>query len=134
MITSMYPVLMSTDVAATATFFRDAFALETVVEIDWYVSLRSGAFELAVLDATHDSIPDGFRTAATGLLVNIEVEDVDAEHERLVTRGGALVAQELRSETFGQRHVILVAPGGVLVDVIQPIPITDPELLGTQGG
>jgi len=133
-ITSMYPVLMSTDVAATATFFRDAFALETVVEIDWYVSLRSGAFELAVLDATHDSIPDGFRTAATGLLVNIEVEDVDAEHERLVTRGGALVAQELRSETFGQRHVILVAPGGVLVDVIQPIPITDPELLGTQGG
>ena len=49
---------------------------------------------------------------------------MDAEHERLVTRGGAQVAQELRSETFGQRHVILVAPGGVLVDLIQPIPVT----------
>ncbi|KQR11818.1 VOC family protein [Cellulomonas sp. Leaf334] len=129
MITSIYPVLMSTDVAATTAFFRDAFALETVFESDWYVSLRSGAFELAVLDASHDSIPAGYRTPATGILVNIEVEDVDAEHERLVTRGGAPVAQELRSETFGQRHVILVAPGGVLVDVIQPIPITDPALL-----
>ena len=134
MITSIYPVLMSNDVAATTEFFRDAFALETVFESDWYVSLRSGTFELAVLDSTHESIPAGHRTAAAGVLVNIEVEDVDAEHERLVTRGGAAVAQGLRSETFGQRHVILVAPGGVLVDVIQPIPITDPALLGHQDG
>lgn len=134
MITSIYPVLMSTDVAATAAFFHDAFALETVFASDWYVSLRSGAFELAVLDASHESIPAGYRTPATGMLVNIEVENVDAEHARLVTRGVATVAQELRSETFGQRHVILVAPGGVLVDVIQPIPITDPEILAQLGG
>ena len=124
MITSIYPVLMSTDVAATAAFFRDAFALETAFESDWYVSLRSGAFELAVLESTHETIPAGHRTPAGGVLVNIEVEDVDAEYERLVTRGGAPVALDLRSETFGQRHVILVAPGGVLVDVIQPIPVT----------
>ncbi|KQT02020.1 VOC family protein [Cellulomonas sp. Leaf395] len=122
MITSIYPVLMSTDVVATTAFFRDAFALETVFESDWYVSLRSGAFELAVLDATHETIPAAYRTAATGLLVNIEVDDVDAEYDRLTRRGDATVAQDLRSETFGQRHVILVAPGGVLVDVIQPIP------------
>ena len=125
MITSIYPVLMSTDVAATTEFFRERFALETVFESDWYVSLRSGAFELAVLDAAHETIPDGYRTPAAGLLVNVEVEDVDAEYERLVTRGGASVALDLRSETFGQRHVILVAPGGVLVDVIQPIPVVE---------
>lgn len=122
MITSIYPVLMSTDVAATAAFFRDAFALEPTYETDWYVSLRSGAFELAVLDSTHETIPDGYRTPAAGVLVNVEVDDVDAEHDRLVTHGGVRVAQELRSETFGQRHVILVAPGDVLVDLIQPIP------------
>ena len=124
MITSIYPVLMSTDVAETAAFFRHAFAMEAVFEAGWYVSLRSGAFELAVVDSAHETIPAGFRTSAAGILVNIEVDDVDSEYERLVTRGGALVALDLRSETFGQRHVILVAPGNVLVDVIQPIPVT----------
>ena len=125
MITSIYPVLMSTDVTATAGFFRDMFALETVYEADWYVSLRSGEFELAVVDAHHETVPAGYRAPAAGVLVNVEVDDVDAEHERLVARGGAQVALELRSESFGQRHMILVAPGGVLVDVIQPIPFTD---------
>ena len=89
MITSIYPVLMSTDVPATAAFFRDAFELETVFEADWYVSLRSGTFELAVLDAVHETIPAGHRTPARGILVNVEVADVDAEYDRLVTRGGA---------------------------------------------
>ena len=121
MITSIYPVLMSTDVAATTAFFRDAFALDTVFESDWYVSLRSGAFELAVLDSAHETIPAGYRSPASGVLVNVEVDDVDAEYARLVTQVGTPVAQDLRSETFGQRHVILVAPGGVLVDVIQSI-------------
>ena len=124
MITSIYPVLMSTDVTATAGFFRDAFTLETVYETDWYVSLRSGAFELAVVDATHETVPAAYRAPAAGVLVNVEVVDVDAEHDRLVARGGARVALDLRSEAFGQRHMILVAPGGVLVDVIQPIPVT----------
>lgn len=124
MITSVYPVLMSTDVTASAGFFRGAFGFETVFEADWYVSLRHGAWELAVLDARHDTIPTGYRIPAAGVLINIEVDDVDAEYERLVTRGGAQVALDIRSEEFGQRHMILVAPGGVLVDVIQPIEFT----------
>lgn len=124
MITSIYPVLMSADVAGTAAFFRDTFDLDVVFETDWYVSLRSGSWELAVLDATHETIPDGFRTPATGVLVNIEVDDVDAVHARLSTDPRIRIALELRSEEFGQRHFIAVAPGGVLVDVIQPIPFT----------
>ncbi|WP_114559998.1 VOC family protein [Desertihabitans aurantiacus] len=122
MITSLYPVLMSTDVPATAGFFRDAFGLETVFETDWYVSLEHAAWELAVVHAEHPTVPAGHRTPAAGLLVNVEVDDVDAEHARLVGERGLEVALELRTEDFGQRHFIVVAPGGVLVDVIQPIP------------
>lgn len=55
-----------------------------------------------------------------------EVEDVDAEHARLVGVEGRRVALDLRSEDVGQRHFILVAPGDVLVDVIQPIRFTGP--------
>ncbi|MFI0799363.1 hypothetical protein [Amycolatopsis lurida] len=59
-----------------------------------------------------------------GLLLNFEVEDVDAEHRRLVVDAGLPEALSLRSEDFGQRHFIVADPNGVLIDVIQEIPPT----------
>lgn len=123
-ITSIYPVLQVRDVATEARFFVDAFGLDVTFDSDWYVSMRApgdGGFELAVLSETHDTIPDGFRGISSHVLVNIEVEDVDAVHARL-TELGTPIARSLRSEDFGQRHVIAISPAGVLVDVITPIP------------
>ena len=61
MISSVYPVLMSTDVARSAEFFTDSFGFERVFEADWYVSLRRDAWELAqaILDARRDAIGGG---------------------------------------------------------------------------
>jgi len=124
MVTSTYPVLMSVDVAATAGYFVESFGYEPVFESDWYVSLRLDAWELAILDAGHSTIPEGYRTPAAGILINIEVEDVDAEYARLTALPHTRLALDIRSEDFGQRHFIVIAPGGVLVDVIQPIPFS----------
>ena len=125
-LTSMYPVLMSDDVTAAARFYRTYFGFELTFESDWYVSLRRGAWELAILDPGHDSIPAGYRgRAAAGVLVNLEVEDVDAEFDRLVTNGDLAAVLPLRSEAFGQRHFIVAAPDSVLVDVITPIEPDD---------
>ena len=123
MITSVYPVLMSESPAATAGFFVEHFGFEITFEAEWYVSLQHGSHELAVVDATHDTIPDDHRSLAAGVLVNIEVDDVDTLH-RTLTQSNVPVARPLRSEEFGQRHVIVVAPGNVLVDVIEPIEPT----------
>ena len=121
-LTSMYPVLMSDDVTAAARFYRIHFGFELTFESDWYVSMRRGAWELAILDPEHDSIPAAYRgRAATGVLVNLEVEDVDAEYARLVTSGDLAAVLPLRSEAFGQCHFIVAAPDSVLVDVITPI-------------
>lgn len=122
MITSCYPVLMATDVAATAAFFETHFDFERTFAADWYVSLRAGASELAVVAVDHPTVPAGSGTPAAGLLVNIEVDDVDATYARLVGRAGLRPRLELRTETFGQRRFVVEAPGGVLVDVITPIP------------
>ena len=125
MITSIYPVLMSEDVAATdGVLPRRVRARDRRSSPTGTCPCAPAPSSSRCSTSTHETIPAGHRTPAGGVLVNIEVEDVDAEYERLVTRGGAPVALDLRSETFGQRHVILVAPGGVLVDVIQPIPVT----------
>ncbi|WP_308800057.1 VOC family protein [Agromyces silvae] len=120
-VTGFYPVITSTDVAAAAAFYRDALGFETTYESDWYVSLRLDRFELAILDARHETIPEGFRRAPQGVLLNLEVDDVDAVHAALTREHPDRVRLPLRDEDFGQRHVILEAPDGVLLDVIQPI-------------
>lgn len=125
-ITSYYPVLMTRDVAATADFYQRHFGFEALFSADWYVHLQSreaGApVSLAVLDGSHETIPQPARdAAAAGVLLNFEVDDVDAEHERLMAAGLTL-RLPLRDEAFGQRHFIVQGPDGVLIDVIQPIP------------
>lgn len=120
-ITSFYPVLMVDDVAATARFYREELGFETTFEADWYVSLRFEGGELAILDRRHETIPAGFREPVRGLLLNVEVPDAAAEHARLVGERELPERLTLRDEAFGQRHFIVEAPGGVLIDVIEPI-------------
>lgn len=122
---STYPVLLTANVAETVDFYRTHFDYAVTFETDWYVSLQRQRWELAILDRNHPTIPEAHRgAAASGLLLNIEVTDVDAEYDRLVTRGNLDPAVRIRSEAFGQRHFILPAPDGVLIDVISPIEPT----------
>jgi catechol 2,3-dioxygenase-like lactoylglutathione lyase family enzyme len=128
-LTSFYPVIGTSRLAEAHEFYTRLFGFETTFEADWYVSLRRTgppSYELALLDHTHPTVPEGYRRPVRGLLLNFEVADVDAEWERLVVRGGLRPELELRSEPFGQRHFIVADPSGVLIDVITPIP-PDPE-------
>ncbi|MGB5935893.1 MAG: hypothetical protein WBG76_08520, partial [Ornithinimicrobium sp.] len=77
--------------------------------------------ELAILDADHPTVPVGYGTPSAGVLINLEVDDVDAVHQRLVVDGHFETVRSLRSEDFGQRHFIFAGPDDVLIDVITPI-------------
>ncbi|MFJ6782574.1 VOC family protein [Streptomyces yangpuensis] len=121
-----YPVLATRDVAASRDFYIRHLGFEVAFEADWYVSLRrpdAPQYELALLDHTHPSVPEGHRSAIEGgLLLNFEVDDVDREYRRLVAEAGLPAVLPLRTEEFGQRHFIVAAPDGVLVDVITVVP------------
>lgn len=123
--TSVYPVLATADVAATSAFFTTHFGFVPLFQADWYVHLQSATdpgVNLAILARGHQTIPAVARqSTAAGILLNFEVEDVDAEHRRLAA-AGLPVLLPLRDEAFGQRHFILQGPEGVLIDVIRPIP------------
>ena len=123
-ITSYYPVLATADVATAALFYQQYFRFVPRYVSEWYVHLGHrdhAAVALALVAKDHDTVPGPGRVAAQGLLVNFEVEDVDVEYARLVDLG-ADVLLPLKDEPFGQRHFIVRAPDGVLVDVITPIP------------
>ncbi|MFI6901020.1 VOC family protein [Nonomuraea sp. NPDC050394] len=121
-VSSFYPVIGSSRLAESRDFYVRLFGFEVTFEADWYVSLRRDAFELALLNYDHSTVPAAYRKPAQGILLNIEVDDVDAEWERLVLTEGLKPEQEIRTEDFGQRHFIVADPNGVLVDVITNIP------------
>lgn len=127
-LSSFYPVIMTQQIATSRNFYTQHFGFEITFEADWYISLRREGerpYELALLDSTHATIPEGYRQPVQGLLLNFEVDDVDAEYARLVEGAGLPVKLALRSETFGQRHFITADPSGVLIDVISEIPPGD---------
>ncbi len=123
-VASYYPVLMTDDVAGTAAFYQAHFGFVALFAADWYVHLQmqdDASVNLAVLDGDHATVPEAGRGRASGLLLNFEVEDVDAVHARLRAAGLPMLL-ELRDEPFGQRHFITADPNGVLLDIITPIP------------
>lgn len=122
--TSYYPVIMTSDVAATAAFYIEHFRFQALFTSDWYVHLQSVEDEhvtLAVLDYRHETIPEEARTPTRGLLLNFEVEDPDRIYAQAVA-AGLPILKTLRDEVFGQRYFITADPNGVLIDVIKPIP------------
>jgi catechol 2,3-dioxygenase-like lactoylglutathione lyase family enzyme len=123
-LSSFYPVICTDRLAQTRDFYLERLDFEVTFDASWYVSLRrrDSPYELAIVDAEHSTIPEGFRSGVAGLILNFEVDDVDAEYRRLITDGGLEPRLELRSENFGQRHFIVSDPAGVLIDVITEIP------------
>lgn len=126
-IDSYYPVIGTEDVEGTARFYQDLFGFVPAFEADWYVHLTmpdQPAVTLAILDCRHHSVPREGRAAAMGILLNFETDDVDEEYRRLCA-AGATVLLPLRDEPWGQRHFILQAPDGVMIDVIKVTEPTD---------
>ncbi|UNO38406.1 VOC family protein [Streptomyces sp. MST-110588] len=126
-LTGFYPVIGTARLEESRDFYTRLLGFETTFVADWYVSLRrpgNPSYELALIDHTHPTLPERHRVPAQGLLLNFEVQDVDAEWRRLVVHEGLTPQLELRSEEFGQRHFIVTDPNGILIDVITPIEPT----------
>ena len=123
-VTSFNPVIMTADVAASAAFYQSHFGFIPLFTSDWYVHMQlegDPSVNLAIMDGQHDTIPKVGRGRVSGLLLNFEVEDPDAVHDRLKAAGLPILVS-LRDEAYGQRHFITSDPNGVLIDIIKPIP------------
>lgn len=101
-------------------FYVRLFGCEVVYESDWFVLLRLDGTELGFMSPNLESQAPVFRPAfpGQGVWIAVEVDDVDAEHERVRALGVA-VEVALRDEPWGDRHFVVVDPNGIGVDVVQ---------------
>lgn len=122
-INSYYPVLCVSSMKESVAFFKAHFAFEAVFENDWYTHLTmqgNPQINLAIMDSTHESVPESFRKNAQGILLNFELDDVDSFYQECKSQKLSVIL-ELRDEPWGQRHFILSDPSGVMIDVIKLI-------------
>ena len=99
----IFPVVCTDAIEPSRDFYAALLGLEVVLESGWYTLLRApGAPEaqLGLVTRGHPSVPEGFGRRPQGVLVTMEVEDVDAVHDRALGLGvsgrAAMVAVAMR--------------------------------------
>ena len=128
---SLFTVFVTPRLTEARDFYVDHFGFHVVFEADWYLQLHgsrgdaSPPLELAFMRPDVEGQPGALQQAfaGAGAFLTIEVEDVTAEHDRLVAAGVlSNLIVPLRDEAWGQRHFVFRDPAGTFVDVVQPIP------------
>ncbi|MFI9123487.1 VOC family protein [Streptomyces bikiniensis] len=115
MLTSFCPVICTSHMDETRSFYAGLFGFTAAHQTPWYTALvRHGRrqHELALLDHAHPSLPGPLRTPVRAVRLTLTVADGDGAWERLAAHGGVEVAGGDR------RHVVVVDPNGVRLDVV----------------
>ena len=122
-INSYYPVLCVDNLAEVSIFYQTHFGFELAFENDWYTHLTmkdNEAVNIALIQSNHESVPAAYQKQVGGMLLNFEIDDVDALYQSFQDRN-LNILQALRDEESGQRHFIMADPAGVMIDVIKLI-------------
>ena len=100
------------DVGEVQRFYQGLFDLDVIMDLGWVVTLSSGAsmpvqLSLASEGGSGAPVPD----------LSIEVDDVDAIHQRAKAQGVPIV-YALTDEPWGVRRFFLRDPSGKLLNVL----------------
>jgi predicted enzyme related to lactoylglutathione lyase len=106
------PNVFDDDPAATRAFYTGMFELEVAMDMGWIATLSAPGAPTAQVSVFARDGEDG-----RDPFVSIEVDDVDAAHERAV-RLGHEVVYALRDEPWGVRRFMVRDPGGRVVNVL----------------
>ncbi len=110
------------DPEASAQFLEQTFEFEREMDADGFVSLRRPDidFNVIYLRAGLPTFKPRERASRTadGLLIVLVVDEIDAEHERLLATGTAILTP-IETEQWGERYFQVEDPNGVIVQLVQ---------------
>lgn len=94
-------------------FYMEHFDFQLLYESDWYIELI--ARDLASgISFTLPQREEGEFFNGKGLIMSFEVDDVDAEYERLKGEG-LHIYQEMQDKPWGERSFVINDPNGIHV-------------------
>jgi lactoylglutathione lyase len=113
--------LLVDDYPACYRFLNDTLGLECTFggEEDGYASFKAGTGTVAVFRREEQGEVIELHAAGDGSLTVLEVDDVDAEAERL---GDAIVGGPVSKAAWGGRVAYVRDPDGNLFELFQTIP------------
>ncbi len=93
-------------------FYTEVLGMELAMDMGWiltFVSPANPTAQVTVLQATESPVPTP--------QISIEVDDVDAVHERAVERGVKII-YPITDEPWGVRRFFVEDPNGVIINVM----------------
>jgi predicted enzyme related to lactoylglutathione lyase len=106
------PNILSSDLDASRTFYKDVIGLDGGQGLDWIIFFgtdkREVQLSVMALDIKAHQHPD----------VSIEVDDVDDIYERAVA-AGAEITYPITDEDWGLRRFFVRDPNGAIINVTQ---------------
>jgi catechol 2,3-dioxygenase-like lactoylglutathione lyase family enzyme len=119
-VTRLLPNICTDRMEETRDFY--ARLLDFVVGFEhpgWYIQMASPdhpQLQIGTMRRDHEFTPAAFQRAAQGVIISVQVDDVDATYASVHERGFR-IAHELRDEGFGMRRFMVADPNGLLVNL-----------------
>jgi len=116
--------LLVDDVPGCFRFLRDDLGLPCTFgdESEPYASFAAGNGTIAIFSRAEQDAVVGLRSPGDGALVVLEVDDVDAQAERL---GALVVGGPASKPRWGGRVAYVRDPDGNLFELFQAIPLEE---------
>jgi uncharacterized glyoxalase superfamily protein PhnB len=121
------------DPTAAGRWFEQNLGFGVLVDLDWYVSTQHPDHPQLRVDfvrSDHETWPEPVPGVA-GAMLALVVDDVDGHHERLAS-ADVRVLKPLVTEPWGQRRAQVAGPGGLVIELVQPVD-PDPAWMAAQG-
>jgi catechol 2,3-dioxygenase-like lactoylglutathione lyase family enzyme len=118
--------LLTDDVAASRSFYRDVFGVPLVYEDDvsavfQFADTMINLLEVTAADALFDPHPVGTHDDGARVLLTLNVDDVDAECERLRSLGVSLLNGPM-DRPWGIRTASFLDPSGHVWEIAHELP------------
>jgi catechol 2,3-dioxygenase-like lactoylglutathione lyase family enzyme len=116
----LLPNICTDRLEETRDFYRDLLGFIVGFEHQgWYIQMASPAnpqLQIGIMRRDHEFTPKAFQHPAQGVIISVQVEDVDVTYAATLARGFR-IAQELCEESFGMRRFMVADPNGLPVNI-----------------
>lgn len=119
-VTRLLPNICTDKMEETRDFYAELLGFVVGFEHEgWYIQMASPTnpqLQVGIMRRDHEFTPKAFQHPAQGVIISVQVEDVDTTYAAVLKRGFR-IARELSDESFGMRRFMVADPNGLLVNM-----------------